>query len=174
MGKIANGAKAGALAGIIYGIISAIFTIVSLILLKTEIINALNHYISSTPLLSGTKITAEQIYNAEFTLGPVAGVIGGIILGLILGLIFAYVYNRLPGSSGKVKGIVFGLIMWIILGALLGLASMSEYGTSYYLISDIVGAFIAAIVYGYLMGILFSRFEAAEAPVQSEPAYPKL
>lgn len=174
MTKTGNGVKAGAVAGIVYGIIASIFSIVGLVLFKTQVLATLTKYADLASSRSGVTISAQAIYNLEFILSPIVSIIGGIILGLILGLIFAYVYHRLPGSKATTKGMIFGLILWIILGLLLGIGNISEFSLSYYVLTSVVGGFIATIAYGFLMGSLFDRWEKSEAPVSQEPAYPKL
>ena len=172
MGKTGDGVKAGAIAGIVYGIISTIFAIVSLSVFKSQIMSTLNSYLSGISNAGSLGITAQSIYNLEFVLVPVVDIIAGIIVGLILGIIFAAVYHKLPGSSGAVKGIIFGIILWIILGLLLNIGNLHEYGASYFGLS-VGGALVAALIYGYVMGILFAKWQASSVVPMEEPPYPK-
>ncbi len=169
MGKTSNGAKAGVVSGLTYGIIAAIFTFLWFNLFKTQVMDAFAKVISSSATLTGQGMTAQSLYNYEMILEPVLAIIEGLIIGLIMGIIFAYVYQKLPGSKITTKGLIFGIILWVILGVLLGISNLREFGTSYYSLY-IVGALIGSIVYGYLLGMLFSRFERANEPTVTEPS----
>lgn len=168
MGESSTGIKAGAVAGIVYGIISAVITFVSLTVFKTQILNSLTKYMSNHPNVASLGYTAQKLYNTVVISGPVVQVIAGIIVGLIFGLIFANIHKHLPGSSMPVKGLIFGIILWLILGVLLGLSSINRYGVSYFALSA-GGSLIAALVYGFLLGKLYSSWQESEETV-TEPS----
>ncbi len=153
MGRASTGAKSGLVAGLIWGIISAVFTVIALIAVKQEIINALNTYLSGNTL----GLTADSVYNVLLITAPVIDVITGLIGGLILGAIYGWGVNRIPGKNDKIKGMVFGIILWLIFSVALNLGSITEYGLAYYLFT-ITGGFIGAIVYGYILGTFFGKW----------------
>lgn len=171
MGKTSDGIKAGTLSGFVYGIISAIFTSVSLILFKTQVISALTEFMSNRPIYASHGITAQGLYNIERISGPVVGIILGVIIGLIIGIIYAHYKDRLPGSGSVLSGIILGLVFWIILGVLLGLSYLREYGTSFYELY-VLGSLVAALSYGYVLAISYKRFEKSNVTI-TEPSYPK-
>lgn len=173
MSKLGNGAKAGAVAGVFYAIVGSVFSIVGLIVLKSEVLDNLSDYASTLSNLTGTQITGQSLYDSEFYGGPIGALLESVILGLILGLIFAYIYHRLPGKGGRPKGIVFGVILWLILGVGIGSLSIGAYGISYYLVSYVVGGLAGALVFGFLLGTLFDKWEEGEKQIEEEPPYPK-
>lgn len=171
MSKVGSGAKAGIVAGIVYGIISSVFVIIALLAYKNQIIDTINSTLQSQNI--AVTITAEQAFNIALYSIPAIEIIAGIIVGLILGIIFAYVEKSLPGSNARVKGIVFGVILWLLLGLLLNLGNLKEYGATYFALSA-GGSLIASVIYGFIMGSLFQRWEITEKPPVREPAYPEL
>lgn len=168
MGKSSNGIKAGAVAGIVYGIIAAIVMIVSLIVFKTEVLNALAQYMSTHSIYAANGYTNQKLYNQYMISGPVVEVIAGIIVGLIFGLIFAHVQKHLPGSNMPVKGLIFGLILWVIIGVLIHIGNIGQYGV-YYFALTVGGSLIAALAYGYLLGKLYSSWQEGGETV-TEPS----
>lgn len=171
MSKVGNGAKAGVVAGIVYGIIASVFVITALLLYKTQILDTINTVLQSRNL--PTQVTAEEVFNIALYALPAVEIIAGIIVGLILGIVFAYVEKSLPGSSAKTKGIILGIILWVFLGILLNLSNLREYGATYFGLSA-GGSLIGSIVYGFILGALYEKWQKSEMPVTDEPAYPKL
>ncbi len=172
MGKGADGAKAGILGGLVYAVVTAIFSYIALVTFKTQVMNVLQNEINSNSALSSTGVTAQQLYNLTLSFEVVIVVIVGIIVGLILGLIFAYVYGKLPGTKGAMKGLSFGVILFVI-SILITLSRSSTYGASYLEINA-AGALIGALAAGYVMGMLFERFEESNKPLGEEPPYPQM
>ena len=164
MGRASTGAKSGLVAGLVWGIISAIFTAVALIALKQDIINALNSYISGNSAAQQVGLTANDLYNTVLVIGPVADIIVGLIVGMILGAIYGWGVNKIPGENYKVKGVVFGIILWLI-SAAFSAQSVGEYGILY-TVFNLAGAFVGAIVYGYLLGTFYEKW--SKEPVQSQ------
>ncbi len=163
MGSVSGGIKSGVIAGIAYGVIVAIIGVIAIMSLKAEILSSIGTYLSKYPTL---KVTAEEIYNLAVVITPIAGIVEGIIGGLIFGAIFGVVEHRLPGSTPKIKGIIFGIFLWIVFSLLFGLLNLAEYGFEYYGLSA-AGGLIAAVVYGFVLGVLYGRFVPSSETTQS-------
>lgn len=171
MGKATTGLKAGAIAGSVYGIIYGIFSYLALIVFKSTVMAALQKEAATFASLTGTTISAQSLYNSALVLSFILGVVAGIVLGLILGAIFGAVYDKIPGKSGPVRGMIFGLILWIILNVLLDYGDIATYGMNYYLFI-IGGGFVAALVYGYLAGALFMRWDTPPPQMEELQTFP--
>lgn len=168
MGKISNGIKAGALGGLVFGIISAIFIVLALVVFREQVLSALQNYMTTHPIYAQNGYTAQKLYNAFMVSEPVFYSIIAIILGLILGIVFASVHERLPGKNPFLKGLIFGIILWLIIGLFLNRGNLYQYGTSYFGIT-VTGFLVGSLVYSYLLGYLFNRFENSSKMMISEP-----
>lgn len=157
MSNATTGLKAGVVAGLVYGIIDGIFALLALIIFKSTVMATLEKAAASASSITGVTISAQTLYNIALIESIVVAIVAGIIGGLILGAIFGAVYNRIPGKSPPVRGIVFGFILWILLNVLLGIANIGTYGLTYYLFG-IGGGLIAALIYGYIAGMLFGKW----------------
>ncbi len=74
-------------------------------------------------------------------------------------------FTKIPGKSTAVKGLVFGFILWILLNVLFGIPNIGTYCLTYYLFG-ISGGIIAALVFGYLIGTLFGKWNFS--PIKQE------
>ncbi|GEM_PF-1718348 len=171
MGKYGNGAKGGLLGGFAYGIISAIVTDATLVLYKSNVLSLLKTEIGSLPS-NPLNLTPEGMFSMMLVVAPIVLIISGLIVGVILGLIFAAVHNSLPSKDYRIKGVIFGIIIWVILDLLLGLYNRG-YGAGVYYITLAV-EFGASLLYGYILGRLFNRWETRDKAVLEEPPYPNL
>lgn len=168
MGKTSNGIKAGTVAGLVYGIIVGVFTAISLVIYKSQVLSALTKFMSTNSVYAEHGITAQSLYNDAFISGIVVDVIISIVFGLILGIIYARVIKRSPGSKSAIGGIIFGLIMWLVLGVLLSFSGIKEYGYNFFALR-VVGALLGAISYGYILVVMYDRYERSTVTV-TEPA----
>jgi hypothetical protein len=67
--------------------------------------------------------------------------------------------------SVKVEG--FGMILWIIFGVLIGLNDLRISGTTYYLTSIVFGI-IPLLVFGFILGVLYNKWEIKDKPMTDE------
>ncbi len=155
MGNGGIGAKAGLIAGVIYGIISGIGSYALLIVYKTQVMKSLSTLITSADKSIG--LTAASLYSTELKTAIIGGIFGGLIIGLILGFIFGHIYKKLPGKSNILKGLSFGIILWLIFNVGIGLLNLKTFGITYYISSVGIGI-IGVIVYGYLLGYFFGKW----------------
>ncbi len=91
-------------------------------------------------------------------------------LGLILGIIFAYVYNKIPDKNAIIKGEIFGAILWLIFSVVVGLYNAMIFGLTYYMVSVALGI-IPLIVFGYLLGVLYNKWNISTQPVTDTEFY---
>ncbi|AGO60975.1 MULTISPECIES: DUF6789 family protein [Ferroplasma] len=166
MGKAGLGAKAGVVAGLVYGILDGIFAYVVLVIFKTDVMKVMSTLAAKETSL-GIKVTGAQLYSTDLTLAPVEGIVGGLIIGIILGIIFAYTHNKIPGKNMIIKGEIFGLILWIIFDVLIGAVDISTYGLTYY-IASIAFDIIPLVVFGFILGTLYNKWEVKDTPVTDE------
>jgi hypothetical protein len=157
MAELGRGVKAGIVAGIIYGIVVGILQAIVTIGMWDTIISAYDQAVSGY----GVTMTLTQAVLLPTLF--ISGIIGGIIGGIILGLIYAAIYNSLPGSTSVKKGIVLAIIFWLIFSVGLGYASLGVYGTTFFIIQNIVIGLIVSIFWGYLLGKFWDRFAPAPA-----------
>jgi len=85
----------------------------------------------------------------------------GIIFGIIYGLAFAGMYEKLPGKRSSMKGTISGVVAWIIFG-LIARATGGKVvilGDPLFLfLTFLIVGFIAAILFGALLGFLWDKF----------------
>ena len=155
MGNGGIGAKAGLIAGPLYGIISGIGSYALLIVYKAQEMKYLAASITSAEKSLG--ITAATLYSIQLETAIIGGIIGGLIIGLILGFIFGHIYKKLPGRSDILKGVSFGIILWLIFNVGIGSFNIKALGITYYISSVGIGI-IGVIVYGYLLGYFFGKW----------------
>ncbi len=151
MGNGKTGAKAGLIAGLLYGIISGVGSYALLIVYKAQVMKSLSASITSAEKSIG--LTATSLYSIQLNTAIIGGIIGGLIIGLILG----HIYKKLPGKSDILKGVSFGIILWIIFNVGIGALNIKTLGITYYISSVGIGI-IGVIVYGYLLGYFFGKW----------------
>ncbi|HEY3422785.1 MAG TPA: DUF6789 family protein [Methanocellaceae archaeon] len=79
------------------------------------------------------------------------------IIGLILGAVFGAIYEEIPTAHSVTKGIIFLLAIWVIFGLLIPLVLKAGTAMPIALTSmGIVTALIAAVIWGGLLGLVFS------------------
>ncbi len=102
-------------------------------------------------------ISVDQLAFLLALAASIASLLFGVIGGALLGLVFSAVKGRyLKTSSLQRKGLVFGIILWIISG----LYSLTVLNFGVWIVSSsLVIGLVASLVYGYLLGRLFPRFE---------------
>lgn len=172
MGKATTGLKAGIVAGLVYGVIDGVISYMALIFFKNTVMAALQKEAATLNAIPGISTSAQALYNTAMTTAFAFSIVGGIIGGLILGAIFGAVSSKIPGRSAPVKGMVFGFILWIILDVVLDYGDISTYSMNYYLFI-IGGGIIAALVYGYIIGVLFGKWDVPPpAPVEELQSFP--
>jgi hypothetical protein len=79
------------------------------------------------------------------------------IIGLVLGAVFGALYEEIPTVSSVTKGIVFLLAVWVVFGLLVPLVLKAGTAMPMALTAmGIVTALIAAVIWGGLLGLVFS------------------
>lgn len=151
MGKAVEGAKAGVVAGIPYAIFEAVTAYTALVEMKSTIMTAIDR-----ALPVNSSVTPAEVYSIAIVAAPIVAVVEGIVGGVIVGAIYGGVFERIPGKTAIAKGIVVGAIVWLLLNVLGGLGNLQE-GLRLYL-ADVVVGFVAAMLYGVLVGYFYLRF----------------
>lgn len=163
---ITDGAIAGAITGLIIGILTIILGAIGLASIG-QYININNVLGGFLPGVSGAGLTI----SASIVL-----LIFLAIVGLILGIVFGALYERIPTSSAVSKGVVFMVAVWVVFGLLipliLGLGAMGARAAGV-TFASIVTSFIASIIWGAILGAVFTwvarRAAAPTRPVVRTP-----
>jgi hypothetical protein len=95
----------------------------------------------------------------------------GITFGIIYGLAFAGMYRKLPGKSSSMKGTIFGVVAWIILGVIARTTGgrVVILGDPLFLFPTyLIVGFIAAILFGALLGFLWDKFAPSSKSSKKE------
>lgn len=163
---ITDGAIAGAITGLIIGLLTIILGAIGLASIG-QYININNVLGGFLPGVSGAGLTI----SASIVL-----LIFLTIVGLILGIVFGALYERLPTTSAISKGIILMVALWVVFGLLIplvlgiGAAGARVAGVTF---ASIVTSLIAAIIWGALLGAVFTwvarRAAAPTRPVVRTP-----
>lgn len=167
MADIMRGLKAGALAGAVMGLFGGMVTVVLMFtLLHGEYVAIFEQTLATMPPGAEISIDTMLMISAVFVI--IGGLVMGVMFGVIFGLVYAALYDKIPGKTAIAKGIVIGLAYFVIstlFSLLMQMAFSGQQaaagvgqsalmtGTTYVL------GFIEAIIFGYLLGWLWVKFE---------------
>jgi hypothetical protein len=146
---IKNGALAGLLTGLIIRVLAVFLSFIGLAIL--------GRYFDINDVLSGTLPglnVVGPISVSFFTL-----LLSLVIIGTILGIVYGALYELIPTANAISKGVIFMLAIWAILWLLIplilgsGITGARATGVNF---TNIVPSFIAAIIWGAILGATFT------------------
>ncbi|PKP54066.1 MAG: hypothetical protein CVT90_02085 [Candidatus Altiarchaeales archaeon HGW-Altiarchaeales-3] len=167
MADLVRGVKAGAGAGAVMGLLGGILSIVLMFtILHDEYIKLFEQTLAAMP--AGSGMSADSLLMISAVFGVIGGLIMGIIFGLILGLIYAALYDKIPGKTAIAKGLITGLAYFVIMTGFSVLTNALFSGQAEAMGIDqsslmtgvnYITSFITALVFGYVLGWLWIKFE---------------
>jgi hypothetical protein len=90
------------------------------------------------------------------------------VIGLAIGALFGILYARIPADESIPKAIAYMLLIWVILGLLLPFIIRTGAGIPMTVtITDIMGSLIISIIWGTILGQMFT-WVAGKPVVQPE------
>ncbi|MGE0499625.1 MAG: DUF6789 family protein [Rhizobiaceae bacterium] len=86
------------------------------------------------------------------------------LIGTVLwGILFAFLYNRLPGASAVAKGMAFGVLAWLLMMILpMPMAGAGFFGMGLGMMAPVM-TLILHLIWGAVLGFVFSRLPAEAA-----------
>lgn len=151
MSDISTGAKSGVLAGLLFGIIDGISAYYIILAEKATVI-------ASLP--SDPSFSQEQLFQVALDGTVALFIIGGIILGAIVGAIFGWAYLKVPGKTPIRRGLIFGIILWFAIAIVEVLVDSGAIAAD--LLGLLIIDFLGALLYGFVMGIIFNHYKKRE------------
>jgi hypothetical protein len=158
LGSFFAGIKAGTLSGILYVGGLAVFNVVLLLVLKTDVLSAISQSYSnvctSAPQVNGS-LTPSDCYSLILSVDvPYVAFIGFLITIVFMG-VFGLFYEWLPGKGPIPKGETVALVIGV------SLLLFGFYGFSFNYVSGLAtGVFLLlwTPVFGYVAGRLYRRY----------------
>jgi hypothetical protein len=170
MADIMRGLKAGALAGAVMGILGGIIIVILMFtLLHGEYAAIFEQTLATMP--PGAEISIDTLIMISAVFSIIGGLVIGVIFGVVFGIIYAVLYDKIPGKTAIAKGIVTGLAYFVISTVFSLLMQMAFSGqqaamgveqSALMTGTNYVTGFIEAIIFGYLLGWLWIKFEPKE------------
>lgn len=161
---IGDGAIAGIITGIIMGVLAILLALVGLASI-VSLVDIRSIFGGMLPIVGATAASLTAMITLLLFMA---------IIGLILGAVFGAVYENIPTAHAITKGIIFLLAIWVIFGLLIPLVlSAGKALPTTLTMAGIVSALVAAIIWGGLLGLVFSwiakRTGAPTRPIVKTP-----
>jgi len=165
MADMVRGLKAGAAAGLVMGIIGGVVDLLLMFtILNAEYLRMYEQVMATMP--PEAAMSANTLLMISAVTVVIFAVIFGLIFGAIIGVIYAWLYESIPGKTSIAKGIVVGAVYFVFSIAFSLVMQMAFSGQSQGMEpgSMITGAgyvtgFVNAMIFGYLLGLLWDKFE---------------
>jgi len=170
MADIMRGLKAGALAGAVMGILGGIIIVILMFtIFHGEYVAIFEQTLATMP--PGAEISIDTMIMISAVFSIIGGLVIGVIFGVIFGIIYAVLYDKIPGKTAIAKGIVTGLAYFVISTVFSLLMQMAFSGqqaamgveqSSLMTGTEYLVSFVNSLIFGYLIGWLWIKFEPKE------------